>query len=101
MTKAPAEPAKTMFDFGRGPVPAHRHKNPCGRLGGWVADTATVAPTAYVGPDALVYDDAQVTGRANVTGHAQVYDGARVYDGAWVHGYARLTWSSWVSEDAK
>jgi len=26
----------TKFDFGAGPVPAHKHKNG----GGWVADTA-------------------------------------------------------------
>ena len=34
-----------MFDFGNGPVPAHKHSNG----GGWVADTASVADTAYVG----------------------------------------------------
>ena len=30
------------FDFqdGNGPVPAHRHINPDGTTGGWVADTA-------------------------------------------------------------
>jgi len=48
------------FDFGSGPVPAHRHKNPDGTVGGWVADTATVAPTAFIGLDALVYGNARV-----------------------------------------
>lgn len=47
---------QTLFDFqdGDGPVPAHRHTNPDGSVGGWVADTAYVDPTAYVSPYALV-----------------------------------------------
>ena len=44
----------TTYDFGSGPVPAHRHLNPDGSLGGWVADTATVAPTARIGENARV-----------------------------------------------
>lgn len=36
----------TEFDFGDGPVPAHRHRNPDGSEGGWVADTAHVAAVA-------------------------------------------------------
>ena len=48
----------TTYDFGSGPVPAHRHLNPDGKLGGWVADTATVAPTAWV------FDYAQVSGES-------------------------------------
>jgi hypothetical protein len=43
------------FDFGFGPVSAHRHTNG----GGWVADTAIVEATAFVGPEALVYDKAR------------------------------------------
>lgn len=50
------------FDFGFGPVPAHRHKNG----GGWVADTATVDSSAYVGFRARVYDNAWVCGDAQV-----------------------------------
>ena len=30
------------FDFGDGPVAAHRHINPDGYEGGWIADTARV-----------------------------------------------------------
>ena len=37
----------TMFDFGSGEVPAHKHVNG----GGWVADTAYVEETAYVGSE--------------------------------------------------
>ena len=60
------------FDFGNGPVPAHRHTNPDGSLGGWVADTATVSPTAWVSDNAWVYDNAKVSG------YAEVPDGVRV-----------------------
>ena len=36
-------------------VPAHRHRNPDGTEGGWVADTATVAAKAHIGEYARVY----------------------------------------------
>jgi NDP-sugar pyrophosphorylase family protein len=52
----------TTFDFGFGPVPAHRHKNG----GGWVADSATVADTAYVGPNARVFGKARVGGEVRI-----------------------------------
>ncbi len=52
----------TTFDFGDGPVAAHRHTNPDGSEGGWVADTAKVESTAYVGSAAKVYEDAKVYG---------------------------------------
>lgn len=45
---------KTTFDFGSGPVPAHKHCNG----GGWVADTTSVDKESYVGPGAMVYDTA-------------------------------------------
>ena len=64
------------FDFGDGPVPAHRHTN--GE--GWVADTATVEDSAYIGPNARVSGNARVFGNAHVSGNA------RVFDNAWVSG---------------
>lgn len=48
----------TTFDFGNGPVPAHKHPNG----GGWVADTVEVADTAFIGPKARVFDNARVLG---------------------------------------
>lgn len=59
---------KETYDFndGNGPVPAHRHKNPDGSLGGWVADTAYVSETAHLGLK------------------AQVYGNAFVYENAWI-----------------
>jgi hypothetical protein len=62
----------TTYDFGEGPVPAHRHIK--GR--GWVADTATVSKMAYVGPHARVF------GYARVRSFAKVYDNAVVKDDA-------------------
>ena len=56
------------FDFGFGPVSAHRHTNG----GGWVADTAIVEATAFVGPEALVCGEARVYGEAHVYDKAQV-----------------------------
>ena len=68
----------TTFDFGNGPVPAHKHPNG----GGWVADTATVADTVYVGFDAKVYGNAHVYGDAWVFDSAEVYGNARVSNDA-------------------
>ena len=59
----------TTFDFedGNGPVPAHRHMNPDGTEGGWVAATAKVDSTCYIGPFARVYGYAQVFGDAKIS----------------------------------
>ena len=59
----------TTFDFGYGPVPAHKHPNG----GGLVADTARVSGNVWV------YGNAQVSGNAWVYGDARVYGNAQVY----------------------
>jgi hypothetical protein len=59
-----------LFDFGNGPVEAHRHINPNKSIGGWVANTATVEPTVYIGYYAWVYGNARVSGNALVYGNA-------------------------------
>ena len=77
------------FDFGYGPVPAHRHKNPDGSEGGWVAETAQVSGNARVSGNAWVYGNAQVFGNARVFGDAYA-------SGQWIN-YA---WDSWTDKDA-
>jgi hypothetical protein len=57
-------PADLRGPFSVGPVPAHRHINPDGSTGGWVAETAYVAPTAFLAEHAYVYDRARVTDKA-------------------------------------
>jgi hypothetical protein len=52
------------FIYHDSPVPAHRHINPDGSTGGWVAETAYVAPTAFLAEHAYVYDRARVTDKA-------------------------------------
>ena len=46
------EPYKDGNPLGR---PAHRHINPDGSEGGWVAERAHVAPGVHVGPQATIY----------------------------------------------
>jgi len=75
-----------IYDFGYGPVSAHRHSNG----GGWVADTATVADTAHVGLNACVSGNAYVSGNSRVSGNAQVYDNAYVSGNALVYGNAEV-----------
>lgn len=91
------DPSVSMFDFGdgRGPVPARRHRNPDGSVGGWVANSARVSGNAYV------YGDAQVSGDSQVSGNARVYGDARVYGNAYVSGNAQVSGDSQVSGDAR
>ena len=59
-------------------VAAHRHANPDGTTGGWVAQTALVSGNAQVSGDAWVYGNARVYGNAWVYGNARVYGNALV-----------------------
>ena len=81
MTDAPPGSPVSAFDFGDGPVPAHRHINRDGSPGGWVADTAHVASTARVADNARVFGDARVFGTAWVADNARDFGDARVSDG--------------------
>jgi len=91
------------FDFGFGPVPAHRHK----KGGGWVANTAYVSEDCYVGPYALVYGKASVQDNCRIDGYARVFEEARilenacVYGAAKVYGNARISGRARISGDAK
>jgi carbonic anhydrase/acetyltransferase-like protein (isoleucine patch superfamily) len=99
------EAMATTFDFrdGNGRVPAHRHVNPDGSPGGWVADTATVESTAIVADQAKVFGNAVVKGdawvfeRAKVCGDAVVADHARVFGRAIVRGNAEVCGVACVS----
>ena len=93
--------SETTFDFidGKGHVPAHRHTNPDGSTGGWVADSAQVYGDARVFGDARVYGDARVSGNARVFGDARVYGNAQVYGDAWVSGDAQVSGDAWVYGD--
>lgn len=72
-------------------VPARRHINPDGSIGGWVADTAYVAPTAYVGPNARVCDYAQMSGYTRMNGNTRLSGYAQMHDYAQMHGNTRLS----------
>ena len=65
-------------NFGYGEIPAHRHVNPDGSQGGWVADTARVAANVTVPDDASVGYGASVGYRASVGDGASVGNGASV-----------------------
>lgn len=83
---------KSEFNFGdgKGLVPAHRHKNPDGSIGGWVAETAWVSEIAFVGHNALVFEHARVMGRNKISGHARVFGQAKIGDQATVDGHAAI-----------
>ena len=87
------ETMPTTFDFGDGPVAAHRHPNG----GGWVADSATVEASALVSGNAQVYGNALVSGNAWVCGNALVYGDAQVSDDARVSGNAQVSGNARLS----
>ena len=74
------------FNFGNGPVPAHKHKNG----GGWVADSARVDESVFIGPNARVYDQAQVLNGAFIFNRVRVYGHARVFETAQIHDRVRI-----------
>lgn len=84
------EPSQGHFDFGYGPTKAHRHRNPDGSLGGWVAESAYVAPTVNMSPDARVYGKATVWDNAHIMDHAVVRGSALIYGDAIISGTARV-----------
>ncbi len=63
------------FEDGKGAVPAHRHSNPDGSVGGWVAETAYVGPKVSLGPNASVFGDARVSGGAWMYGNCTISEG--------------------------
>jgi len=93
--------AMSTFDFGEGPVPAHRHGNRDCTPGGWVADTASVADTVRVAGNARLYGDAKVRGNARVTGTASVAGNAHVHGHTCVAGNALVAGNAEVSGDAR
>ena len=82
----------TNFDFkdGKGPVPAARHKNMYGVVGGWVAQTAEVSKDAHIGYETLVYENAKVLGKARVMGRSQIRGNATVDEEARITGNVRI-----------
>ena len=82
-----------QFDFrdGLGLVPAHRHRNPGGTIGGWVADSATVTPTATVGYDTQVFGSALIEDCAQVLDFAIVFGNAHVGGNAEISGLAQIS----------
>ena len=79
-----------MYDFGLGPVPAHRHANG----GGWVADTVDLDPEAFVEEGSLVFGNVRMRGPVRIEGRS------RVHGNAWVWGSVRIQGGSSVCEHA-
>lgn len=88
----------TTFDFGdgNGEVSAHRHINPDGSIGGWVAETAFVEETAYIGKNAAIFGRAVVSDNAIVTDNAKIFDEAFVCDNAKIYGNARINGDAFI-----
>lgn len=66
--------SETLHDFedGNGPVPAHRHANPDGTVGGWVAHTAVVMPGVHVDRLSVVYGNAVIFGTCGIYGRSRI-----------------------------
>ena len=76
----------TKYDFGAGEVPAHRHTNPDGSIGGIVADTALVSANSRVGRGSFVYGNAVVKNGAHIKNNARISGGT--IDGTVIAGVA-------------
>ena len=89
------------FDFGNNPVPAHRHKNPNGSEGGWVAETASVAETVHVGKDARIWDRARIWGNARIFDNARIYDNTHIFNNAHIYGNASIWNNARIFDNAR
>lgn len=96
-----------VHDFGdkKGLVYAHRHVNPDGTLGGWVADTAAVDSDVYIGHLACVYGNAQVLEASKLEDCARVYGNAivsktKMYRNAAIFEKAVIS-KTFISDDSK
>lgn len=81
MTKS-STPNLHQFSLSTPPVPAERHTNPDGSLGGWVAATAYAEPTVTIGENAKLFDYATARGTVILTDNAIAQGGARLLDSA-------------------
>ena len=89
------------FDFGNGPVPAQRHRNPDGSEGGWVAETASVAETVYVGKDAQIWDRARIWGNARIFDNVQISGYAKVSGNTLICGNAQILGKAWIFDNVR
>lgn len=113
------------FSLSTPPVPAERHTNPDGSLGGWVAATAYAEPTVTIGENAKLFDYATARGTVILTGNAIAQGGARLLDSALLtqgavaqddtivegnatltgnahaHGSTRLAGRAWMGDNAQ
>ncbi len=78
---------KDTFDFGNGPVKAHKHENG----GGWVADSAVVASTSYVNCDARVFEYASVGPCCTINGVSRVFGHAILVEDVTLSGFVSIT----------
>lgn len=69
-----------VHDFGEGPVPARRHINPDGTLGGWVAKSVSFheAREVWIGSNATVTDYVMLIGDVTIGDFASVRGRAHV-----------------------
>lgn len=95
VVSTPSDIQKSTFQFRKGAasVPAHRHKNPDGSVGGWVADTANVTDDSYISVDAKVFDRAQIH-------NSEIYDSAIVCGTSIVNGRSVIKGNSSVTGSA-
>jgi len=92
--------APFQFKHCNNAVPAYRHTNPDGSIGGWVAETALVEPTVYIAPDAQVFEYASVKGNAKILHESYVCEFATVQDSAVVDDYSMVCGNSFIHDDA-
>ncbi len=95
----------TLISSGSGkPRTFTRHKNPDGKLGGFVEGTATVDAGVTVDPTSMVVDAATATGSSSIleqsilSGGAELRDHATITKGSKVSGSSQVSGNAMVSE---
>lgn len=81
-------------------LPAYRHVNPDGSVGGWVAETALVEDTCYVSPDAQVFEYAAVRDNAKICEESIVCEFAEVMGNAIIDDTSMVCGNAKISDNA-
>ena len=92
--------APYKFKHANTSVAAHRHTNPDGSEGGWVAETAIVEDTVHMDPDTEVFEWAHVKGNVQILHEAYICEFAIVQGDAVIDDYSMVAGSALIGGNA-
>ena len=88
----------TIYNFGSGPVPAHRHRNPDGSAGGWVADSSKIGTNVTIAETATVASRCKIGNRSTIGYECTLGNGCAIGNDCVVGNYCKFGWSCTIGD---